>query len=423
MEQREIIVIGAGLAGLSAAWELGRLGVDCLVLEAEAEPGGRARSVEQAGAVFDLGAWTFTHGSPAHSLAMEMGLGQELCSIPATVGRFRKGRLCAGRLDRPWTLLGGVVPWSRLPQAIKLRLVAGSSQESGDESAAHWASRRLPQDMAADLLSPLAGLYFLQDLDNLSRNELLGTISYLSKARLMGFKRGMGSWADWLARQADVRCGHRAQALEWTESGVSVRCQGMDAVRARGVILALPLPKTLELMKAQAPEKAAVGNTPYASTLAVRFLLKERWPESALQVLPPLGRERVSCGLAMERAKHPARVPQGHEALCMYSRPAAAPGLLEMSEQAILDRFTRELAEWLGRKIEPVAAGVSRWPLAAALCDPGARDRAEQLSQYFKHMEGPVWVAGDFLGSSSVSGAVETGLAAARAAYERMEDS
>ncbi|HEX5503303.1 MAG TPA: NAD(P)-binding protein, partial [Thermomicrobiales bacterium] len=38
---RRVVILGAGLAGLTAAYELGNLGYDCRVLEARARAGGR----------------------------------------------------------------------------------------------------------------------------------------------------------------------------------------------------------------------------------------------------------------------------------------------------------------------------------------------------------------------------------------------
>ncbi len=43
MERREAIIVGAGQAGLSAAYELHLLGVDCLVLEAQPRVGDQWR--------------------------------------------------------------------------------------------------------------------------------------------------------------------------------------------------------------------------------------------------------------------------------------------------------------------------------------------------------------------------------------------
>ena len=40
-EGKKVIILGAGIAGLTAAYELGKLGVDCLVLEPRTKAGGR----------------------------------------------------------------------------------------------------------------------------------------------------------------------------------------------------------------------------------------------------------------------------------------------------------------------------------------------------------------------------------------------
>ena len=37
-----VVILGAGIAGLSAAWELGKAGYDCTVLEARSRVGGRS---------------------------------------------------------------------------------------------------------------------------------------------------------------------------------------------------------------------------------------------------------------------------------------------------------------------------------------------------------------------------------------------
>src|SRR5512143_4174553 len=53
----DVIVIGAGLGGLLTAAILGRRGKRVLVLEREAEVGGRLRSTEVDGYVLDAGAY------------------------------------------------------------------------------------------------------------------------------------------------------------------------------------------------------------------------------------------------------------------------------------------------------------------------------------------------------------------------------
>jgi UDP-galactopyranose mutase len=64
MAGKKILILGAGLAGLSAAWHLQRRGIDCQVFEKEKEVGGLCRSKNINGFIFDYDAHLlhFKHG-------------------------------------------------------------------------------------------------------------------------------------------------------------------------------------------------------------------------------------------------------------------------------------------------------------------------------------------------------------------------
>ncbi len=68
MTDIDVIVVGAGVAGLAAAAALRRAGRTCLVLEAAPRPGGRAHTVALGGEAFDLGA-TWLHDAARNKLA------------------------------------------------------------------------------------------------------------------------------------------------------------------------------------------------------------------------------------------------------------------------------------------------------------------------------------------------------------------
>lgn len=63
--ENTIVILGAGLAGLSAAWRLSRAGMRVEVIEREATPGGLATSVSWDGYTFDLGPHRFITGDEA----------------------------------------------------------------------------------------------------------------------------------------------------------------------------------------------------------------------------------------------------------------------------------------------------------------------------------------------------------------------
>ncbi|MBN2840882.1 MAG: FAD-dependent oxidoreductase, partial [Coriobacteriia bacterium] len=71
----KVVVIGAGIAGLSAAQRLKAAGAEVVVLEARDRVGGRVHSgVNSAGTTIDNGA-TWIHGNQAEFEALVAGMG------------------------------------------------------------------------------------------------------------------------------------------------------------------------------------------------------------------------------------------------------------------------------------------------------------------------------------------------------------
>src|SRR5882724_1229377 len=55
----DVIILGAGPAGLTAAYELSSKGLHCIVLERDSVVGGLAKTVDYKGYLFDLGGHRF----------------------------------------------------------------------------------------------------------------------------------------------------------------------------------------------------------------------------------------------------------------------------------------------------------------------------------------------------------------------------
>ncbi len=71
----DAVIVGGGIAGLSAAWEFTRAGLRPLVLEARGYPGGQIASLEVGGARVDIGAESFApRGDAVSSMADALGL-------------------------------------------------------------------------------------------------------------------------------------------------------------------------------------------------------------------------------------------------------------------------------------------------------------------------------------------------------------
>lgn len=111
----DVLIVGAGVAGLSAALELKRRGLSCLVIEALDKPGGRARTRRgPAGAPIDLGAhWLHGDNSPLRGILDRYGLAYHEETGGETYIQHR-GR-CA-RSEEEW--IESAVDWDKA-EAIK----------------------------------------------------------------------------------------------------------------------------------------------------------------------------------------------------------------------------------------------------------------------------------------------------------------
>lgn len=90
----EIVVIGAGISGLSAAWQLRLLGIETTLIEVRPRLGGSIHTVRAGGCIFDgpgfafekTGAWPFLEA---------LGLSEADALLP--LGRYRTGEMVAFR--------------------------------------------------------------------------------------------------------------------------------------------------------------------------------------------------------------------------------------------------------------------------------------------------------------------------------------
>ena len=121
----DVVVVGAGLAGLTAAVGLHGGGRTVAVVEARAQVGGRIKTLTDGDMILDLGAtWHWTNQPAVRALAAELGL--------ATFPQFRDGRTVVD--DEAGTRQVDLPP----PEPAELRLLGGA------QSLCHGLAARLP---------------------------------------------------------------------------------------------------------------------------------------------------------------------------------------------------------------------------------------------------------------------------------------
>lgn len=251
MTQFDTVVVGAGVSGLTAARLLTQHGQRVVVYEARDRVGGRLHTIREDGRITDVGA-SWIHGvldsAELTNAVRELGMP----TVEFTVGSFQAGgRPIAyygpdGRRltdDQTASFIADVAeidehlretlsagePGTSYGQAVDDALDRlgwqGSRRERVREHLRHRSEEQLGAD-AADL-------------------EALSLTDETVAGDEVVFPEGYDQLATGLADGLDVRLGHPADTVRWTDSGAQVHLTAPDGtgdwVGARHVVVTVPV--------------------------------------------------------------------------------------------------------------------------------------------------------------------------------------
>jgi oxygen-dependent protoporphyrinogen oxidase len=386
-------IVGAGIAGLTAAYRLRQAGWDVKVFEKEASAGGRVETLVRQGYRVDTGATAIAARYPLFiALARELGL--ELVWTSPYLGVYRNGRIHLLQLDR---LVRSALSTDLLSAATKLRLIAialdiawakfrgtlsyddlRNAAPLDTESARDYMRRIAGVEADAYLGEPITRALLLANSDQVSRVELMSGLVNAVAGRLSTLAGGQAAIIDALvARVGALNLSTPITKVVETGSGVTLSCIGPDGntmdEQFDACVVACPLPAAMaicpdhqrrlgalsERLRFTKGINVAVGTTRAADTPA--FLVQ----------LP----SEVDAEIAMiivENNKAPDRAPAGHGLLSVSWEMSASADWFDRSDELIVERSLATVF-----KLFPELRGtvdftyVRRWPLALPHTRPG----------------------------------------------------
>jgi protoporphyrinogen oxidase len=188
----EIAVVGAGLAGLTAALRLAEQGYRVRLFERYPRPGGLARALDVGGEPLEaFYHHLFTSDTACVALAEELGLGDLIEWLPSRMGIWTENRLWD--FGTPASLLGfrplGIVDKVRFVLATLRLQYSASYHRFEDVTAADWIRRTQGERVWRTVWGPLLYQKFAD------RAEQIAMVWLWGKLRLRGRSRsesGMG---------------------------------------------------------------------------------------------------------------------------------------------------------------------------------------------------------------------------------------
>lgn len=427
----DVIVIGAGIAGLTAAHRLQQRGRRVVVLEAQDHVGGRMASERLEGHVIDRGAQFLSSGyAVIPRLLQELGLADHVRATSRRCAIVRDGRPRVLRIDRPvdaWfsgllslraLLRIGWHAWraGRVSAPLSLSDYADWARFD-DQTTRAWVDRHCGREACDYFFEPILQGFYFQSPEETSRALALAISNFgFRKAATTTLEGGLGQLPDAIAQGLDVRLGTTVNRVEEVGGRVRVTLPPSGALEAAHVVVAVPAPVSRAMVDVSALGKVASDllATPYSASIVVTLLTDAqfRLPAALADVygllIPATEREHVAA-VGIETNKRREHGGAGHLLNLLFCHQSAERCMQSADHVLVAQaiRSVESLMPSLSRHV--LHSRVFRWPCAEPISWVG---RARAIDCYRKMQASnptSIVLAGDYMGMPFTEGAAESG--------------
>lgn len=428
-------VIGAGIAGLTCAYELKRGGLSVDVYERESTVGGRMGTRCKQHLAFDVGA-NFLVGAYSSLLQLADELGVAVRSIsPVEQVVYRGGQLYRMNMSSMGDVLRlrGVRLWSRLelmayvvrlrmryPAALDFFDLSSTPEELNQEDAYSYARREISQEFADYIVDAFHSCMMFSRSTEASAAALVALLS-MKLDRDFDFSilhtvPDMQSIPDAIAGIVPVTTGCAVTGLEPDPSGWRVSTASSSQVY-QNVVLATTAGAARSLLsQGPAAALALASATRYAATINLSF----RVPQN---VEDPLGRihcfyipwieNPIISELTNESLKGEATTREGWSLVNVGLHESAALELADRSDQEVFELVKGQLLKLVPGLQAAESYDLQRWPEAIPKYDCAQLERVRSFQSAGQGERG-LYLCGDYLNAPWIEGASRSGGKVAR---------
>ena len=427
---RRVAIIGGGLSGLAAAYQLAQEGVEFTLFEASTRLGGIVETVQREGFVIECGPDSWVTEKPwARELAIELGLESE---IIGSNDRWRRTYLLDDKrlvampdgmrmmVPTQWApvLNSPLFTWqARLAYLRELRRAAELKEsplgEGEDESVASFVHRHFGDEVTQTIAGPLLAGVFGGSIETLSVRAVMPAFVKLEREHgslIAGLQQKQATSSDTVfttlkggleglvhgmaARLPGdmVRLEHEVGSIR-RQSDRWIVGENEDASEYDAIVVATPAHVSRQLLRSIHEEFESLLAMDATSAIVIALAFS---PEQAKRLRIPRGfgylvpqrasvramdddPQLLACTFVNQKFAH--RAPEGAVLLRAFFGGDTAPALMGESDAALVALALRRLSEALGPLPEPDIALVRRWPLSLPQYAVGHLDRMARLSE------------------------------------------
>lgn len=444
----EVLVLGAGISGLTVAHALHVQGFDVCVCDRRPVAGGKIQTLRQNGFLVENGPTSMISPAvEADRLIADLGLADERIG---KTERVRHRYLVRDGLARALPISPGAFFFNdffSLPARLRLLAEPFVRRNTADETIATFVRRRFGKEMLDYVFDPLVGGLYSADPETVSAQAVFPQLKLLEarfgsvirgvvsghlrrrgasafdprRRQLSSLRDGMGRLPQRLREilASRIRSGLRAESLSPLVGGgyrVGLRESGGELrhLRAGRVVLALPAYAAGRLLQTVDAGSASFLNGiahPPMSVVGLGYRTAALGhPLDGLGVLNPSCEGRNTLGLMFSSSLFAGRAPAGHELITAYVGGARQPELTGLPREELIDAVRTDVRQLLDGRDAPVFTSVRYWQRGLPQPAPGHVENIRHLRQQLAQSHPGLHLAGNYVNGVSTVNCIATAL-------------
>lgn len=445
-----ITIVGAGISGLSAAFELQKSGHEVTLFEESERLGGKILTSEIEGFNVDAGPDSFLTRDPEmRDLCFALGIGDELVPPSGKPAKIWVGGEMHSLPKRHF--LGVPLDLDDLGELslltedgtrrAKLDLTLPDNKPNESETVGSLIRRRLGDEVMDRLVGPLLGGINAGDADDLclesgvpqlfkasqSDVSLVRSIQDFLKNQkkdssnpvFLTHPDGLQTVVKRLEQEIDVNIRRNERVRSIEVSGESIIIKGAQEYQTNAVILCIPAFAAAKLLQSSCPITSnLLEDIEYASMAFITYAFNraDTPPFEGSGFL--VGRDEnlltTACSWTSEKWTHLKN--DNTVFLRLSVGRFAETEALNMEDNMLIEKLKDELAILTGISADPIATRVTRWPNSFPQYELGHSKRVDEIRQQATVEMPGIFLAGSPFNGIGLSACIRDGVDQAREA-------